>query len=241
MPPKPIRTIIVDDDVDWLELTSIRVKAHPSLEIIGVFSSAIDAYPVITEGPVDLILLDVEMPEVNGMDFMRHLMHPPLVIFITSHLNFAAESYELNAVDYLVKPFSTPRFMQAIEKASLKFNEKEALTSSRDNNFFFIRENNQYVKVEIDKILYLNSLQNYTQIITDNQIHTTLMTLTELEEHVPSVFLRVHRSYIVNISKITSISRTELFINEHQIPIARNLASDVINSLVKSHLVVRGA
>ncbi len=237
----PLKTIIIDDDKDWLELTSIQVKAHPSLNLIATFSSPIAANPLITEGVVDLILLDVAMPEVNGVDFMRHLVHPPLVIFITSHINFAAESYELNAVDYLIKPFSTPRFMQAIEKASLRFNEKQSYKPPKESEFFFIRENNQYVKIEINKILYLNSMQNYTQIITANHTHTTLMTLTEIEEYLPSsAFLRVHRSYLVNTSKITAISRTDLFINEHQIPIARNIANDVINGLVKSHLVIKG-
>ena len=237
----PMTTIIIDDDKDWLELTSIRVKAHTSLNLVATFSSPIAAHPLITGGGVDLIILDVEMPEMNGVDFMRHLVHSPLVIFITSHINFAAESYELNAVDYLIKPFSTARFMQAIEKANIKFNEKQSSRLPKESEFFFIRENNQYVKIETDKILYLNSMQNYTQIVTTNQTHTTLMTLTEIEEHLPSsTFLRVHRSYLVNTSKITALSRTDLFINEHQIPIARNIANDVINGLVKSHLVIKG-
>ncbi len=236
-----IKTIVIDDNVDWLEIIAAGVNAHPKLELIGTFNSPVSAHSLITEGKVDLIFLDIEMPEVNGFEFAKYLINPPLIVFVTSHRNFAVESYEINAVDYLMKPYSIPRFMQAVEKASLKLNEKRGATSLKYDSFFFIRENNQYVKIETDNILYLSSLQNYTQIVTSEQTHTTLMTLTELEEHIPpSVFLRVHRSFIVNTLKINSVNRTEIIINDHVIPIARNLATDIINSLVKSHLVTKG-
>ena len=140
-----IKTIIIDDNEDWLQIIEAGVNAHPKLELIGTFNSPITAHAFITEEKVDLIFLDVEMPEVNGLEFAKYLMNPPLIIFVTSHRNYAVESYEINAVDYLIKPYSTLRFMQAVEKASLKLNEKRSATSPKHDSFFFIREDRKSV------------------------------------------------------------------------------------------------
>ncbi len=235
---KNIRTIIIDDEEDWRDNIGERVEAHPKLDLIGAFESPMAAYDLITEGGVDLILLDIEMPEANGVDFMRQLSKPPMVIFITSHRDFAIESYEVKAVDYLLKPLSKVRFMQAIEKALTHKNaENEA---AWDETFFFIRENNSFVKVEIADILFLKSLENYTQIITSSRTYTTLMPLSSAEEKLPKTsFLRVHRSFLVNKTKVTVVNKSELFILTHEIPIGRAYADVVFNSLVKDNLIAK--
>jgi DNA-binding LytR/AlgR family response regulator len=235
---KNIRTIIIDDEEDWRDNIAARVEAHPKLELMGVFESPIAAYDLITEGGVDLILLDVEMPEANGVEFMRHLSKPPMVIFITSHRDFAIESYEVKAVDYLLKPLSTGRFMQAIEKVMAKISAESDVIS--DDNFFFIRENNSFVKIEIADILFLKSLENYTQIVTPLRTYTTLMPLSSAENSLPKAsFLRVHRSFLINVPKVTTVNKTELFIDAHEIPIGRAYADVVFNSLVKGHLMTK--
>jgi two-component system, LytTR family, response regulator len=234
---KPIRTIIIDDDKDWQDILARLVNAQPQLMLVGTFSSPVAAHTLITEGGVDLILQDIEMPDVNGFEFIQMMTKPPMVIFITSHLEFAAKSYEVNAIDYLVKPVSIPRFLQAIEKVVLKWSEKQAQLLP-DDTYFFIRENNSYVKIDIDEILYLKSMENYTQIITNDIIHTTLLTLTTIIEQLPADrFLRVHRSYVVNISNVTSVTKTEIHINEHQIPITRTSSDTIFDTLVKAHLI----
>jgi DNA-binding LytR/AlgR family response regulator len=235
---KNITTIIIDDEEDWRDNIAERVEAHPKLDLIGVFESSMAAYDLITEGGVDLILLDIEMPESNGVDFMRQLSKPPMVIFITSHRDFALESYEVKAVDYLLKPLSKVRFMQAIEKVlTHKSAENEAVL---DETFFFIRENNSFVKVEIADILFLKSLENYTQIITPSRTYTTLIPLSSAEDKLPKTsFLRVHRSFLVNKSKITVVNKSELFILMHEIPIGRAYADVVFNSLVKDNLIAK--
>jgi DNA-binding LytR/AlgR family response regulator len=235
---KNIRTIIIDDEEDWRDGISARVEAHPKLELIGVFESPMAAYDLITEGVVDLILLDVEMQDANGVEFMRHLSKPPMVIFITSHRDFAIESYEVKAVDYLLKPLSTGRFMQAIEKVMLRLEAENEPVS--DDNFFFIRENNSFVKIEVAEILFLKSLENYIQIVTPTRIYTTLMPLSSAENSLPKAqFLRVHRSFLVNISKVTVVNKTEVLIDAHEIPIGRAYADVVFNSLVKGHLMAK--
>ena len=235
---KSIRTLIIDDEEDWRDAISARVEAHPKLELMGVFESPMAAYDLITEGVVDLILLDVEMPEANGVEFMRHLSKPPMVVFITSHRDFAIESYEVKAVDYLLKPLSAGRFMQAIEKVmALLEAETEPIS---DDNFFFIRENSSFVKIDVANILFLKSLENYIQIITPTRIYTTLMPLSAAENSLPKAqFLRVHRSFLVNILKVTVVNKTELLIDAHEIPIGRAYADVVFNSLVKGHLMAK--
>jgi DNA-binding LytR/AlgR family response regulator len=237
MAAKPIRTIVIDDNKDWLDILETLVKSQPQLSLIGSFMSPLTAHSLITEGSVDLIFQDIEMPEVNGMEFIERLSKPPMVIFITSHLEFAAKSYEVNAVDFLVKPITIPRFLQAIGKVMEKWNEKQA-QSLAENDYFFIRENNNYVKIETDKVLYLKSLENYTQIITADQTFTTLMPLSDVKAQLPpDRFLRVHRSYVVNLSKITVVNRTEVFINEHEIPLTRSIGDSIFDTLVKAHLI----
>jgi DNA-binding LytR/AlgR family response regulator len=237
---KPIRTIIVDDTPDWLDIIGKLVNAHPQLSLVGSFTSPMEAHSLITEGDVDLILQDIEMPDVNGMEFIQMLTKPPLVIFITSHLQFAAKSYEVNAVDYLVKPISVPRFLNAIEVMA-KWAEKQA-PPLPENGYFFIRENYNFVKIEIDKVLYLKSLENYTQIVTLDHVYTTLVPLTTLKEKLPdALFMRVHKSYIVNISKITSFNKSEIFIKDYEIPLTRSFADGLFDTLVKTHLISKNA
>jgi DNA-binding LytR/AlgR family response regulator len=236
---KPIRTIIIDDDKDWHDILERLVHAQPQLLLMGSFTSPVAAHSLITEGGVDLILLDIEMPDINGFEFIKAMSKPPLVIFITSHLEFAIKSYEVNAVDYLVKPITIPRFLQAIEKVVAKWTEKQAQVQP-DDTYFFIRENNSFVKIEIDKILYLKSLENYTQITTLDQVYTTLIPISDIKEQLPAaLFLRVHRSYVVNISKVTVVNNTGLYINDHEIPLSRSLADSIVDTLVKAHLITK--
>lgn len=235
---KNIRTIIIDDEEHWRDNIAARAEMHPKLELIGIFESPMAAYDLITEGVVDLILLDMEMPDTNGVEFMRHLSKPPMVIFITAHRDFAIESYEVKAVDYLLKPFSSGRFMQAIEKVMARMEEKNDPVS--DDTYFFIRENNGFVKIEIANILFLKSLENYTQIITSSRTYTTLMPLSVAIDGLPDAqFLRVHRSFLVNKAKVTVVNKSELFIDTHEIPIGRAYADVAFNSLVKDNLIAK--
>ena len=235
---KDIRTVIIDDDEDWRDNLSDRVEAHPRLILLASFESPIAAYDLITEGVVDLILLDIEMPDINGVEFIRYLSKPPKVIFITSHRDFAFESYEVKAVDYLLKPLSVGRFMQAIEKVVEQIQSNEMTKSVLHEKFFFIRENNSFVKIEINHILFIKSLENYIQIVTPDHTYTTLMSLSTAEENLPNaLFLRVHRSFLVNITKITVVQKTELFIETTEIPIGRAYADIVFNSLIKMYSI----
>lgn len=234
---KNIRTIIIDDDEAWHGILETLVKAHPRLECLGSFSSPLEAQKILTVENVDLILLDVEMPNNNGIEFVERMNKPPMVIYVSAYPEYAAKSYEVNAVDYLVKPFSTPRFMQAIEKALLKNKKEQPIT---DEAFFFIRENNQYVKIEVNKVLFLKSMENYTQIVTTENSYMALMSFSTVEEQLPpSVFKRVHRSYIVNISKINTVTKTELTVGDYLIPLTRTFVDSVMDVVVKKRLITK--
>ena len=237
---RTIRTIIIDDDKDWHDILKVLVDAHPKLELVGTYTSPIVAYNYIAQNEVDLILLDIEMPEINGLDFIKSMVKPPHVIFITAHPEFAVKSYEVNAVDYLVKPITAHRFLQAIEKVMLKWNDINALQTVNQEQFFFIRENNFFVKIDVNNVLFLRSMENYTQIVALDRTYTMLMSLSAVEEQLPpSVFQRVHRSYVVNISKITLINKTELYINDYKVPLTRTFADKIMANLVKSHLITK--
>lgn len=242
MTSKYIRTIIIDDDRDWHNILEKLIEVHPKLEWAGSFSSPIEAHEFLSQGNVDLVFLDIEMPNFNGIEFIERMINPPSTIFITAFPEFAAKSYEVNAVDYLIKPFSTPRFLQAIEKVILKQNHSANSHSLIDNEFFFIRENNQFIKIDIDKVLFLKSMENYTQIITSDNTYTVLMSLTNVEEQLPpSVFRRVHRSYIANISKITSVTKSDLAVGQYKIPLTRTFVDDILNNLVKKRLITKAS
>ncbi len=233
---KNIKTIIIDDNEDWRENLTMRVEAHPTLSLLGCFESPIAAYSMITEGGVDLMLLDVEMPNMNGIEFVRYLPKPPMTILITAHRDFAVEGYEIQAIDYLVKPFGNDRFIQAIHKVQTLLESKT--DTIIEQQFFFIKENNSFIKVEINHIVFVKSMENYVQIITPSQTYTTLMSLATVIENLPStLFLRVHRSFLVNISKITVIQKAEIFLGSHKIPIGRAYANSVFETLIKTHLI----
>jgi DNA-binding LytR/AlgR family response regulator len=239
---KPLRTIIIDANTHWHKVIEDYVKNHSNLELIGSFSTPHAAYDIIIEGGVDLILFDIdidtETPDTNGIEFIRNVPKPPFVIFITQYTQFAAESYEVNAIDFLVKPFESPRFLKAIDKVVGRWAEK--LVQPSDVKFFFIRENNNFVKIKVKKILYLKAMENYTQIFTNEGIHTTLLPLTVIEYKLPlSLFQRVHRSFVVNLSKISSVNKSEIFIKDLKIPLSINHSEIVMNILVKSHLIAK--
>ncbi len=238
MQTKTLRTIVIDDDFHWNKIITQSVNAHQHLECVGSFHFPLDTYQIISEAKVDLILLDIEMPEINGVQFYKRLKNPPPVIFVTSHRDFAVESYDLQAIDYLIKPFDDLRFIQAIERF-ISFSKFQNPEKKPSNNVILIKENNRYYKLNCDDILFLKSLDNYVQIITIERSYTILKSLKELEVELPvSQFLRVHRSFIANINKITNFNTTELIINKHEIPIARSFADVVLNALMNDTFMV---
>ncbi len=214
--------IIVDDD----EMVRIdlgkKISGKPMLNLIGSFSSAIEASEIIAREKIDLIFLDIMMPEMSGIQFLKSLSsHHPQIIFITSEKQFAAEAFEYEVTDFIVKPVSEERFFKAVLRASANFN---ASISSRDSNrFVFIKVNGNFVKIDLSHILYIEALADYVTINTTESRYTTHLTMKTIEESLSaSTFVRIHNSFIVNIQKISQVEDNMVVIEKKLIPVSRS-------------------
>jgi DNA-binding LytR/AlgR family response regulator len=240
-----IRTVIIDDNEVWRTTIEAFVKMNDLLELIGTYSSAAEAYSQIVEQKPDLIFSDIDMPDVNGIAFFKEIKRHPLLIFVTSHPNYALESYETNAIDFLVKPFPVERFFKAVEKARIMLKILEAGKKSKevekiDDNFFFVRANNAFQKINYDEILYIKSMENFVQIKTKTDNYTTLVSLKNMMLQLPKTrFMQVHRGYVVNIFEVTSIDKEQVFVGNQNVPLGDNYKDDLINTLVENKLVKR--
>jgi DNA-binding LytR/AlgR family response regulator len=187
---------------------------------------------------VDLMLLDINMPHMTGIEFLKSLTHPPLVIFTTAHPDYALESYSLDVMDYLVKPVLFDRFQKAVQKA---YDYQLLRASSMPSpDFFFIKCDHVFEKVFFNEVLYVESMQNYCILHTQAKKLIAYITLTGLEEKLPkNNFLKVHKSFIVNLDKITALDGNDLFIGKTQIPVSRNLKDDVMKRVMGDNLFKR--
>lgn len=198
-----------------------RISGKPMLNLIGTFSSAIAAADFISREKVDLIFLDIMMPEMTGLQFLKSLSsNHPQIILITSEKQFAAEAFEYEVTDFLVKPVSEERFLKAIMRASSIFN---ASVSSRESNkYIFVKVNGNFVKIELTNILYVEALADYVTIHTTEGRYTVHLTMKAMVESLSvSSFIRIHNSFIVNIEKITKVEDNTVIIDKKLIPVSR--------------------
>lgn len=222
--------LIVDDEELARELLASHLSQFNEFELIASCASAIEASQVLKQQAVDLIFLDIEMPVLNGTDFYRSLVHKPQVIFTTAYRDYAVDGFDLDAVDYLLKPIFFARFFNAIDKflAIRKHqnhnpvDELQNVLSTNQNNHIFVRKDRKQVKIIFDEILYVSGLKDYIKIHTVDQIHVVKYGMTAFEKQLPSQFIRVHRSYIVNQNKITAYSQHDIEIDQIEIPIGVN-------------------
>lgn len=236
-----INCIIIDDEPLARKGLQEYVADSGFLTVLGEFDSPLAATSVITSGEVQLMFLDIQMPRITGLDFFKSLQHPPPVIFTTAYPQYALEGFEVNALDYLVKPFSFDRFLKAALKVKEYYevrdtNLKEAATS----DFFFIKSDNKLVKILFDEVLFAEALQNYVTIHTATKKYLTYLTFKAVEDYLPAEkFLKVHKSYIVAASKIDSIEANDIRIGPHHIPISRNQKDEVMDKLLKNRFLKR--
>ncbi|HMC00515.1 MAG TPA: response regulator transcription factor [Flavobacteriaceae bacterium] len=224
-----IQCLVIDDEPPAREILIRHIASLESLTLVGSCSNAVEAISFLNEHPVDLLFLDIEMPQLLGTNFIRTLKNPPKVIFTTAYRKYAVEGFELDAVDYILKPISFERFLKAINKV-LKMeigNEQTLEKSKKDqietaNSFLYFRVDRKMVKVFFNEILYIESLKDYIKIVTVSKSIVTKYVLSTLDEILPrNDFLRVHKSYIVNISKIDSYNTDSIQILKNELPIGR--------------------
>lgn len=233
-----MRCIIVDDEPIARRGIEKLVEDIPSLEVLGSFENADAAAGFMITSPVDLIFLDIQMPGTNGIEFAKRIPKTTLVIFTTAFAEFAADSYEVDAVDYLVKPIKPERFNKAVWKAInyhslLVFESKNTNVEQIECDFIFIKSDRRFFKVEFKDILFIEGLKDYVVIQTDNQRIITHMNLKTIHELLPqNKFLRANRSYIVNKNRINSFSNNDVYIANYEIGISNFYRSSFFEELI---------
>jgi DNA-binding LytR/AlgR family response regulator len=232
-----INCLIVDDEPLAQDVLDSYVKNIPQLNPVGICNNAIEALEKMKHNRVDLIFLDIQMPEITGIDFLKSLKDPPMVIFTTAYQNYAVQGFELNAIDYLLKPFSLDRFKKAVHKAEELMLMKQDF-SSRDDDYIFIKSDQKLQKVSYNDILFIEALADYVKIHTPEKRYITLQTMKNMEEKLPDkYFKRVHRSFIVALDKIISIVGGNVEINDQRIPIGKNYKEGFYEALKKNNIL----
>jgi DNA-binding LytR/AlgR family response regulator len=234
-----LKCLIVDDEPIARKGLEEYVSEVSLLQLVQSCESALKAENFLNTQPVDLILLDIQMPNVSGIEFLRGLKNPPMVIFTTAHSSYALEGYSLDVIDYLLKPISFDRFLKAVQKAH-DYHVLKQPTKELESDYFFIKVNHQFEKVNYDEVLYLEAMQNYCIVHTSTRKLITYHTLSGLEKQLPPTqFLKIHKSFIVAIEKISALDSNELKIGSALIPISRSLKDVVIKKVMGNKLFKR--
>lgn len=239
---KPIRCIVIDDEPLARKGLKEYINDVPFLFFEGAYDSALTALQQWKDGAADLLFLDIQMPKLTGLELLKTLRSSPPVILTTAYPEFALDGFELNALDYLVKPISFDRFLKAAQKAKDYYELRQATDgeSGRENEFFYVKVDNKLVKLLFDDILFVEALQNYVAIHTRQKKYITYLTFKSIEEYLPPTgFVKTHKSYIVSQSKIDTIEGNDIRIGEHQIPISRATKEDVLEKLLKGRFLKR--
>lgn len=238
-----LQCIIIDDEP--LARTGLKeyIQDVEFLQLAGEFDNPMKAIDTLMQQKIDLIFLDIQMPRMTGLEFLKTLTQPPLVIFTTAYPQYAVEGFELNAIDYLLKPFSFERFWKAVIKAkSLKEPAAQAIApgAGTEPDYFFIKSDNKLVKIKYDEILFIEALQNYVAVHTTEKKYITYLTFRSIEEYLPaSRFVRTHKSFIVAAGKVESIEGNDIRIGQHHIPISRTERETVLQQLLQNRLLKR--
>ncbi|MEJ7740002.1 MAG: LytTR family DNA-binding domain-containing protein [Chitinophagaceae bacterium] len=234
-----INCVIIDDEPLARKGLKEYIQDAEFLTLVGEYEHPMKAMSILTEQSVQLIFLDIQMPKITGIEFMNSLQHPPLVIFTTAYQQYAVDGFDLNAVDYLLKPFSFERFLKAVMKARLML-AGTVKTASTTADHFFIKADNKLVKIRFDEILFTEALQNYVAIHTTAKKYITYLTLKNVEDQLPAnQFVKIHKSYIIAVSKVDSIEGNEIKIGTTLLPISRTSREEVLQKILQNKLLKR--
>ena len=239
-----LRAIAIDDEPLALEVLKKFAEKIPSLELVQTFQNPIQAVEFLQQSSIDLMFLDIQMPDLTGIQLLQSMGDKPMIIFTTAHSEFAVSSYELDAVDYLLKPIVFDRFFKAINKALTLRKAHAALeatevptqpepSGSSVNDFMFIKSDTRFFKVDIRDIKYIEGMRDYIAVHTSSQRILTLMNMTQMLDKLPSTdFMRIHKSYIIGLNHITLIQQNRVLIGDREIPIS-NSYKDVFLKFVE--------
>lgn len=212
-----IRTIAIDDEPLALQQLATYIKKTSYLELVNTCQSAIEAQKILQSESIDALFVDINMPDLNGLDFVQSLTEPPLIVFTTAYSEYAIDSYKVNAVDYLLKPFSMDDFKKAAEKVKRQYDliNTAAVSMVDQDDALFFKTEHRVVRVELNKIRYIEGMSEYIKIHLEGQKPlTVLLAMKKLEERLPSKdFMRIHRSYIINLRKIQEVNKNRVILD----------------------------
>lgn len=239
-----MNVIIVDDEPLAIDVLETYIEQMPQLNIVGRCTNALEANELLRKEKVDLMFLDIQMPQITGIDLLKSLSNPPMVIFTTAYSNYALEGFELNAIDYLLKPISLDRFMKAVNKAQEKYNLLHADSSGgreSEDEFFFVKADKKLVRVRFKDILYIEGLKDYVIIRLEEGRVITLQTMKSLEEKLPAnMFRRIHRSYIVAVDRINAVVGNMVEVTEKgqtkHLPVGKNYRDELLELVNQNRL-----
>jgi DNA-binding LytR/AlgR family response regulator len=237
-----LKCVAIDDEPLARECITNYVREIDFLQLTGTGNNPVDLTRLLDEQEVDLIFLDIQMPVINGIEFLRMTQNPPMVIITTAYPSYALDGFQLDVLDYLVKPITFNRFFKAVSKAKDYHNllirsTNESSKAEPTADYFFIKCDYKYERIYFNDILYIEAMQNYVTIYTQKGKYMTLLYLKNVEQNLDKQsFIRVHKSYIVSIPKIESIENNEIIIGSFRIPISRNYRDEVIERVVNNRL-----
>lgn len=235
-----LKCLIVDDEENAIDGIADFLKEIGSFQVIDTCLSAIEAMEVLKSVEIDLMFLDINMPRLTGLELLETLQNPPLTILTTAYSEFALEGFRLNVVDYLLKPYTFQRFLQATNKAVDLFKSQIMLGNNKEdsNSDMYIRQGDTFQRINWNDILYIEAMQNYVKLYLQERKFIIHQTMSSLEEILPrDRFYRVHNSYLINTAHIESISGGRLFINSHEIPISKHRKEAFLDSIVYRNLM----
>jgi DNA-binding LytR/AlgR family response regulator len=237
-----IKCVVIDDEPLARECITGYVEQADFLELVGEGSNPLDIEKIMSANKVDLVFLDIQMPVINGIDFLKMTKNPPMVVITTAYPSYALDGYQLDVLDYLLKPITFGRFFKAATKAKEQWSLRGQVpapdgVAPAKPDHFFIKCDSKFERIYFDDILYVQALQNYVTIFTTKGKFITLLYLKNVEENLEAQsFVRVHKSFIVSISKIQSIENNEIIIGGFRIPISRNYREQVLDRVVSDKL-----
>jgi DNA-binding LytR/AlgR family response regulator len=232
-----LRCLLVDDEPPALKVLQSHINSIPGLEVAGICSNAIEAINILHQKTIDIMFLDIKMPKIIGTEFLRNLSHPPKVIFVTAYREYAVEGFELDAVDYLVKPVSFERFLKAIDRLKRSYGTQpvmeEKLYQPNPEAFVYVKADRVMQKIFVNDILYIESWRDYVKLYFSNKKSLLIKQPMSAMENLLSQhsFLRVHRSYIISVNKISGYSGLSVKLGDVEIPIGRLYKQSVMNQI----------
>ena len=233
-----IRTLAIDDEPLALKQLAAYIKKVPFLELVAECQSAIDAQKILEQDVVDVMFIDINMPDLNGLDFVRTLAAPPLVVFTTAYSEYAIDGYKVNAVDYLLKPFGMDEFLRAANKVKQQYDLTHTTEVSKvdDNDAMFLKTEHRIVRININNIRYIEGMSEYLKIyLKDAKPIVVLLSMKKMEERLPShSFMRIHRSYIINLNEIQEVNKNRVILDADTFLPIGDLYREQLNQYIES-------